>query len=273
MSNDRYLRTEGAVLRYRDEGTGPAVVLIHGWALDLQMWDPQSDALRQQLRLIRFDRRGYGLSSGSPGLDHDVTDTLALCRHLRVQPLGCVGMSQGARVVLRLARCEPAFMERFVLDGPPELLTAAAPASSNLDYAGLRNLARSAGLEAFRREWSRHPLMTLETGEPARQQLLQQMIARYPGTDLLADSGPHSAGTPDGFDVPSITQRALVLNGALDTAARLRAGEWLARTLPHCERQIVPASRHLANLDNPAAYNSLLLRFFLPTSRRHRSLI
>jgi pimeloyl-ACP methyl ester carboxylesterase len=32
--------------------------------------------------------------------------------------------------------------------------------------------------------------------------------------------------------------------------------------LPKCERAIVPGGRHLANLDNPSAYNALLLRFF-----------
>jgi pimeloyl-ACP methyl ester carboxylesterase len=54
----------------------------------------------------------------------------------------------------------------------------------------------------------------------------------------------------------------LVLNGALDTPVRLRAGEALARSLPHCERELVPLARHLSNLDNPDAYNSLLLSFF-----------
>src|SRR2546429_74906 len=43
-SADRYLSADGARLRYRDEGDGPPVVLVHGWTLDLEMWDPQVDA-------------------------------------------------------------------------------------------------------------------------------------------------------------------------------------------------------------------------------------
>jgi pimeloyl-ACP methyl ester carboxylesterase len=35
---DLYLWVEGARLRYRDAGSGPAVLLIHGWTLDLDMW-------------------------------------------------------------------------------------------------------------------------------------------------------------------------------------------------------------------------------------------
>jgi pimeloyl-ACP methyl ester carboxylesterase len=37
---DRYLPVTGALLRYRGEGRGPPVPLIHGWTLDLEMWEP-----------------------------------------------------------------------------------------------------------------------------------------------------------------------------------------------------------------------------------------
>ncbi|HEV7445203.1 MAG TPA: alpha/beta fold hydrolase, partial [Steroidobacteraceae bacterium] len=66
MDNDRFLEMTDARLRYRDEGTGPAILLIHGWSLDLDMWEPQVGDLSRSFRLIRFDRRGYGLSSGKP---------------------------------------------------------------------------------------------------------------------------------------------------------------------------------------------------------------
>ncbi len=38
-SPDHYLTVEGVRLRYRDEGQGPAVLLVHGWTLDLEMWE------------------------------------------------------------------------------------------------------------------------------------------------------------------------------------------------------------------------------------------
>jgi 3-oxoadipate enol-lactonase len=264
MSSDQYFRADGARLRYRDEGTGPAIVLVHGWTLDLEMWNPQAETLQANFRIIRFDRRGFGLSSGSPDLLQDTTDIVSLCRHLGVGPVGCVGMSQGARVVLYLVHREPQLLDRFVLDGPPDL-TATVDSEPDLEYAELGALARNEGLEAFRREWGRHPLTALETGDPARHRLLGRMIARYRGWDLLSD--PRTQIQPSTkLAFASIAQPALVLNGALDTRARLRAGEALAMALPRCERAIVPLARHLANLDNPTEYNSLLLRFFLPSA-------
>jgi pimeloyl-ACP methyl ester carboxylesterase len=39
---DLFVVVDGIRLRFRDEGRGPAVLLVHGWTLDLEMWDPKS---------------------------------------------------------------------------------------------------------------------------------------------------------------------------------------------------------------------------------------
>src|SRR5205823_5938890 len=94
---DQYLMVEDAGLRFRDEGAGPAVILLHGWTLDLEMWDPQVARLRQEFRLVRVDRRGHGFSSGTPSTARDATDVTALCHHLGLTRVAAIGMSQGAR--------------------------------------------------------------------------------------------------------------------------------------------------------------------------------
>lgn len=121
-SPDLYLPVTGALLRYRDEGCGPAVLLIHGWTLDLDMWEPQVAGLGGSFRLIRFDRRGFGLSSGRASLSADVQDALSLCNELQLETFACVGMSQGARVALQLCRIAPERLFCLVLDGPPRML-------------------------------------------------------------------------------------------------------------------------------------------------------
>ncbi len=63
-------------LFYNDWGGGPPVVLIHGWPLDPDMWEHQSTFLASQgLRVIAYDRRGFGRSS-QPWTGYDY-DTLA----------------------------------------------------------------------------------------------------------------------------------------------------------------------------------------------------
>ena len=56
-------------LFYNDWGSGPPVVLIHGWPLDSSMWEYQSTYLAAQgMRCIAYDRRGFGRSA--PRLRH-----------------------------------------------------------------------------------------------------------------------------------------------------------------------------------------------------------
>src|SRR5499427_10094023 len=90
---DLFAVVNGARLRFRDEGRGPAVLLVHGWTLDLEMWDPQVSALRDRFRLIRLDRRGHGLSDGVPAPQQDSEDLGALCKHLGLTRVAVLGMS------------------------------------------------------------------------------------------------------------------------------------------------------------------------------------
>src|SRR5580658_9580711 len=97
QAQDQFLQVEGARLCYRDEGAGPPIVLVHGWTLDLEMWDPQVARLRDAFRLVRLDRRGHGLSTGSPAAGQDASDLSSLCQHLGLEDVSLIGMSQGAR--------------------------------------------------------------------------------------------------------------------------------------------------------------------------------
>ena len=116
----RELQVPGARLRYRDDGAGRAVVLVHGWTLDLDVWEPQA-ALAAELRIVRYDRRGFGLSGGRPSLEDDVGDLGALLAALGVVSPLLVGMSQGARVVLEFASRHPGIARGLLLDGPPHV--------------------------------------------------------------------------------------------------------------------------------------------------------
>ncbi len=71
---------DGAKLYYKDWGTGDPVILIHGWPLSSDSWDPVSDALANAgHRVIAYDRRGFGRSDQTwDGYDYDgLTDDLA----------------------------------------------------------------------------------------------------------------------------------------------------------------------------------------------------
>ena len=255
---DRWCDSDGATLRYRDQGSGPAVMLVHGWTLNLDMWGPQLASLASCFRTISVDRRGFGLSSGEPSINQDSDDLQALCRHLALARVALVGMSQGARAVMGFALAAPQRISCLVLDGPPDLFSADAADSAAREQH--RALVRAGGIDAFRCEWLKHPLMRLRTRDPSARQALRSMIDRYAGRDLAA-AAVDTAKDPLPQQLASLQIPTLVITGEHDVAERIAAADVLARLLPRAQRATVPEAGHLPNLDNPAAYNAILRAF------------
>ena len=101
-----FLETSGHTkIFYNDWGQGKPVVLVHGWPLDSDMWEYQASALVSQgLRVIAYDRRGFGRSDQPwDGYDYDtLADDLAhLVTKLDLREATLVGFSMGAGEVAR----------------------------------------------------------------------------------------------------------------------------------------------------------------------------
>jgi 3-oxoadipate enol-lactonase len=259
MGANAWLEVDGARLRYRDDGVGHPLLCIHGWALDLDVWEPQVAALSSRCRLLRVDRRGYGLSTGAPSLDADAPDAIALLDHLRVGSAALIGASQGARVALRLALSAPTRFTGLVLDGPPDEVGSGRGALTNeVPLDEYRALARGGDMAAVRRLLSSHPFTQLTTGDPTAQALLGVMLARYPGNDLLQASPPAPSLVTD---FGALALPILVINGEHDLASRRAAGAALAAALPNAVRRVIAGAAHLPNLDAPSAYALAVQQF------------
>nr|WSZ99681.1 alpha/beta hydrolase [Streptomyces sp. NBC_00857] len=116
-------------LYYEDHGSGPPVVLIHGYPLDGHSWEKQERVLLETgHRVITYDRRGFGRSSQPVvGYDYDTlaADLNALLDHLRLPEVDLVGFSMGTGEVTRyLGTYGSARVGKAVLMGaiPPFLL-------------------------------------------------------------------------------------------------------------------------------------------------------
>jgi non-heme chloroperoxidase len=116
-------------LYFEDHGSGPPVVLIHGYPLNGRSWERQERALLAAgYRAINYDRRGFGLSSQpTVGYDYDTfaADLNALLDHIDLQDIVLVGFSMGNGEVTRyLGRYGSARVRKAALLGaiPPFLL-------------------------------------------------------------------------------------------------------------------------------------------------------
>jgi 3-oxoadipate enol-lactonase len=253
---DRYFAVSGANLRYRDDGRGAPIVFVHGWTLDLDMWEPQVAGLVPPYRVIRWDRRGFGLSSGEPAIANDVADIRALCQHLGINRATFVGMSQGARVIRALASAAPSLISSLVFDGAPDLTSVPGLTANDVPLDRFRSLVRGGETERFRSEWLSHPMSRLNNADRTANAALQAMVARYPANDLLQTHQRGADEPPLHTEIPT-----LIINGALDLQTRKDAGVALKQALPHSEHVLVSQAGHLTSLDNPAEYNAILRNF------------
>lgn len=258
-NHDRFLPHDGARLRYRDEGAGAPLVLVHGWTLDLTAWDGVQAGLAGRLRVVRLDRRGCGASTGTPNPAEDAGDVLALLDALRIPQAALLGMSQGARVALDVALRAPERVCALILDGAPALEgLPGGPWPQELPLDRYRAILAEKGPDALRVELAAHPLLQLRTRNAKTAQARSAMLARYAGADLQTPAA-ESPFRP--MDFTQLRMPVLVLNGEHDTAQRLAVGAALARAIPGCRRQIIADTGHLACLDAPRRYGRLVADF------------
>lgn len=260
-----------ARLRYRDAGGGPVLLLVHGWPLDLTMYDPLTATLARSFRVVRWDRRGFGESVGTPSLAEDAADALRLLDRLGIGQATVLGTSQGCRVALALAEVAPERLDALVLDGAPALdgLPGSDWQNETPVYEYRARLVED-GIDALRAELARHPLLQLQTSDPAPHRCMAGMLQRYRGADLLTlpPTPPGPAMSPDVGRFTRLRLPVLVLNGEHDTAQRLRVGAMLAATIPNAVHRVVPRAGHLACLDDPVAYADLVHDFLAQVSSR-----
>jgi pimeloyl-ACP methyl ester carboxylesterase len=263
---DRW-RSGDVWLRVRDQGAGTPIVFIHGWTLDLDSWEPQAAAFAATHRVVRYDRRGFGLSEGQPGRAADAQDLDRLVDQLGSGTVTLVGVSQGARVALAYALEHPERVSALVLDGPPdEVGDPENTGDEDFSIVEYRRLVAEQGVDAFRQAWRGHPLMRLHSADCGTRDLVARMLDRYPARDLVGTAEPPPP--PVGIEaLARFPKPVLVVNGELDTTIRRRAGEALAKALPFAERFVVPGAGHLPNLDAPRAYNDALRAFIHSQSR------
>jgi len=256
------LARPGARLVYEVTGHGAAVVLVHGFGLDMRMWDPQVGPLAAQFRVVRYDCRGFGASGPfDPAVPYTHADDLvALLDHLAIEEAALVGLSFGGSVVLQAALAAPARIRGLallgaVLDGVPW-----DPASAQ----AVKELARqvqAGGVLAGRAAWLGHPLFAAARERPDLASRLAAMVGGYPGQHWLGQD-PHRRPDRRPIDaLEDVTVPTLVVVGESDVPCFREMSAVLARRIPGARYHVVAGAGHMVSMEQPAAVTELLIRF------------
>lgn len=118
----KFVDVDGLSVHYRDEGTGPPLLLLHGTGSSLHTWDAWTEELRGHLRVIRMDLPGFGLTG--PNRDDDyrigryVEFVEAFRRRLGLEAFALAGNSLGGEIAWSYAVVHPQQVSALVLVDP-----------------------------------------------------------------------------------------------------------------------------------------------------------
>ena len=123
-AGSKMMVVDGVRLRVKDEGSGPAVVLIHGAYGTLDMWDSWAAVLTKTHRVVRFDGPPEGLSGPDPqGYSHQRLADLAyaLTRQLGIDEFAVGGTSRGGQAAFMVAGQHQDKVTHLILANTPRL--------------------------------------------------------------------------------------------------------------------------------------------------------
>lgn len=239
----------------------PAVLFANSLGTDLRLWEAVLPLMPPDLRLIRYDKRGHGLSGGTgESLSDHAADAIAVIEAVAKGPVVMVGLSIGGQIAQRVASERPDLIRALVLSNTGAKLGTAESWQARIDAVTTGGL--SAIADAVLDRWFAAPFR-------ARPDLAlwRAMLTRTPATGYIA-----TCRALAGADQTEATARlrlpVLVIGGAEDGASPPAVTEALAHLIPNAAYHCLPGVGHLPCVEAPEAWAALVAPFLATHQER-----
>ena len=251
----------GIEMTYEDVGSGPSVVLLHGYPFNRSMWADQMAELKKHHRVIVPDLRGHGGSavSQAASMQTMATDVASLLETLNISRATIGGLSMGGYVALAFYRLFPLRVRSLVL--------ADTRAQADTDE-GKQNREQQAekalreGMEGI----ADGLLPKLLAPETVTKH--PEIVKRLRG--MMAETNPEGAaaalrGMAGRQDQTSFLSRiiapTLILVGSEDAITPVADSELMHREIGGSRLKIIEGAGHVSNLERPEEFNAALVKF------------
>lgn len=275
LAHGELIVSDGALIRYRVQGDGPPLILLHGWSQSGAMFHHQLTALSDAFRVIVPDLRAHGTSptpSGGLRISRLAADLEELMSHLAVSSTHLLGWSMGASVIWSyLDIFGPRRLEKLVFVDQPSMLTI-WPHMSPLEVAQCGALFTMkqieelcVGLQSPQGERMRSDFVRGMVTKSIPAELLQWILAESARTSLdAAASLLWSHCTQDWRDViVRINRPTLVVCGSVSHVNR-ESQYFIHSCIPDSvihEFTADEGGAHFMFLEAPVAFNSVIRKF------------
>jgi len=234
---------------------GPAVIFANSLGTDLRLWDKVLPLMPPSLRLIRYDKRGHGLSAtgGGETLQDHADDAVAIIEALAQGPVTFVGLSIGGLIAQTVAHQRPDLVRALVLSNTAARLGTAeswAARIAAIEAGGLASIA-----DAVMERWFAPAFRA--TAECA---LWREMFSRSPKDGYIAACRALGAADQTAATA-TLRLPALVIAGDQDGASPPDLVRATAGLIPGAAFHLIPGAGHLPPVETPAAWGALVAPF------------
>ncbi len=233
---------EGIATEYRDEGTGPVVLLLHGWQDNLRTFDALTSLLSKNYRVVRLDLPGFGNTEMPPfawHLDNYVKFVAEFIRRIGINANYVTGHSFGGRITIKGIAARIIHAKKIVL------IASAGVAEQRKTRASVIKILTKIGSAIM---WV-PPLIFWRTK-------MRQKLYSHLGSDYL------SAGNMKGIylnvikeDLSSsatkIQSPTLLIWGDHDTATPIKEGVRLSRLIKGSTIRVIEGAGHFVHQQEP----------------------
>lgn len=243
-------------MHFRTDGPAdaPVVVFANSLGTDLRLWDPLL-AEMPDIRAIRFDKRGHGLSDegGAYNIVDLAEDAAALIEHLNLGPVILVGLSIGGMIAQSLAATRPDLVRAVILSNTMVKMGSTegwAQRIAAVQDAGLASIA-----DTIMERWFAAPFRA-----SAELSLWRNMVIRTSGPGYIAACQALAAADLT-ESTSALRLPTLVIAGDQDGSSPAEGVQATAALIPGADFQVIPGTGHLPCVEAPAAYAALLRPF------------
>lgn len=252
----------GVEIVYDDVGSGPSVVLLHGYPFNRSMWGEQVEELKQNHRVIVPDLRGHGESAVTAvpaTMQNMAGDIASLLETLNITRATIAGLSMGGYVALAFYRLFPLRVRSLVLadtraqaeteEGKQNRVQQAEKASRD----GMEGIADALLPKLLAPETvTRHPEIV--------KRLRKMMVETDPEGAAAALRGMAQRQDQSAF-LSRIIAPALILVGKEDSITPVADAELMHREIGGSRLQVIEGAGHISNLEKPEEFNKALVKF------------
>lgn len=247
-------------LHVSDDGPsdGPTLVFANSLGTDFRLWDAILPLLPPGLRIIRYDKRGHGLSDLAPGpwsMDDHINDLEAVIEAAAPERFMLVGLSVGGQIAqgfaLREAARGASRLTGLVLSNTG--MAIATPALWAERLAPVRAGGIEAIADAVLVRWFTEPFRT----DPAKVRPWRNMLVRTPDEGYIL-TGEAIAGTDYTGGLSGLAAPTLVIGGDADGSTPPDVVTALAAAIPGARLEIIENAAHLPCVERPDVFAARL---------------